>query len=187
MYSMVLMAAMATPADAEAFGKRGGCNGGCTGYVAGCTGCNGYSGGCSGYSYGCCGGTSYSYGCCGGSSCHGGRSGGFLGRRHKHSSNGCCGGYVPSGCCGGGYIPSGCCGGGYIPSSGCCGGVIIVQPAGKSTMPNPDTGKKPGGGAVKPDDGKGAFVPAPMPYGTSSVPAVVLPAVAPAPRGIRVE
>jgi uncharacterized protein (TIGR03000 family) len=124
MYSIVLMAAVATGGpDAATFGKRGGCSG-CYG------GCYGSS-----YSYGCCGG--YSYGCCGGYSCGGG------GLFHKHRSHGCCGGYS-YGCCGGySCFGSGCYGGCYgatYPSYSYPGyygapPVVTVPPAGVPMTP----------------------------------------------------
>lgn len=72
MYSVILIAAMAAPADATAWGHHGGCS------------CSGYS--CTGYSCGGCGG----YGACGG----GHFGGGFLG--HRQSCYGC---YGCSGTC----------------------------------------------------------------------------------------
>jgi uncharacterized protein (TIGR03000 family) len=71
MYSVVLMAALATSGETPDLGRRGGCHGcrggcygGCYGY--GCHGCYG------GYSYGChgCYGGGYAYGCYGGG-CYG--------------------------------------------------------------------------------------------------------------------
>lgn len=81
MYSMILLLAMGTSADAPAWGRHN-CNGGCCGGGYAC--CGGGYGSCGGYYGG--GGR---HGCCGG--------GGY----------GCCGGYY--GCCGGGGM--GCCGG----------------------------------------------------------------------------
>ena len=80
MYSVVLMAALATTtADAPSFGWRGchggwgGCHGG-WGWRGGCYGCNGgwgcYGGGCYG-SHGCYGGWGGCYGGCYGGACNG--------------------------------------------------------------------------------------------------------------------
>lgn len=81
MYSMVLMAAMLPSGDTAAFGKKNGCDGGCTGTV---------SAKCSGGGFL---GLKDKSGCCGGgflglkdkAGCHGG----FLG--HKAKSSGCTG------------------------------------------------------------------------------------------------
>jgi uncharacterized protein (TIGR03000 family) len=92
MYSVVVLMALSTSAEAPEFGRRGGC-GGCGGYSSGCHGysyggCGGYSSGCHGYSYGGCGGR-HSGGCHGQHhSCHGSAV-------HYHS--GCCGGTVTRG------------------------------------------------------------------------------------------
>lgn len=82
MYSIVLMAALASAGDTPNWGH--GCGGGCWGYGHGCYGSyghgcyGGYGYGCygcwGGYGYGCCGG--YGYGCCGGYGCYGGCCGG---------------------------------------------------------------------------------------------------------------
>jgi hypothetical protein len=97
MYSMVLMAAMLPTGDAASFGKKGGCNGGCSGAVASCHG-----GGFLGlHKSNCCGGGSgflghkEKSGCCGG---------GFLGlHKSKSHSSGCTGTPAPTcGCCGSG-------------------------------------------------------------------------------------
>lgn len=112
MYSVVLMMAVTSGAEAPDFGHR--CNG--------CNGCNGCHGGfvsCHGCS-GCFGG-----GCHGCSGCHGGG----LFRRHGcrgcNGCNGCHGGYVVS-CHGGAGCHGGCfggCSGTVVP-----GGGVIVDP-----------------------------------------------------------
>jgi uncharacterized protein (TIGR03000 family) len=66
MYSMVLMAALATGVDMPDLGRRGGCHGcwgcyGCYGCRGGCWGCWGGCWGCWGGCYGCWGGC-YGYG-----------------------------------------------------------------------------------------------------------------------------
>ncbi len=127
MYSVVLLAAMATATETPSFGHKS-CHG-CYASYASCYGCCGgynYAGCCGGYAYaGCCGGYAYAapvrhkhglfHGCCGGYT-YAGCCGGY-------AYGGCCGGYAYAGCCGG-YAYAGCCGGGYLPSySGCYGGV----------------------------------------------------------------
>jgi uncharacterized protein (TIGR03000 family) len=76
MYSVMLMAALATGANAPD------CH-----YPGSCYSCGGgyYSHGCCGYSYGCCGG-SYAHGCCGG---------------YSYGCGGCYGSYAYG--CGGGW------------------------------------------------------------------------------------
>ena len=157
MYSLVMMAAFATGADATpalvaaptADIVLTSCNG-CCGYVTSCTGCCGYSSCYGGYShgwgrkwhghkhgcisYGCCGfnwGPAYSYGCCGWSySCFG--YGGCYG--------GCCGGCYGSWSYGCGYIaPYGA----YIIG----GGGVIVAPA---TVTPPAVATPPAAAPVPP-------------------------------------
>ena len=125
MYSVVLMAALATGGSTPAtwfnchgFGG-GGCCGGCYGGGHGC------SGGCYGTSYGCCGG-----GCCGG--CYGSNWGSWGSSCHGcyGCCGGCCGGYS-TGCCGGccGGYSYGCCGGCTGSSCyGCYGGAVYTSP-----------------------------------------------------------
>ncbi|HEV3263342.1 MAG TPA: TIGR03000 domain-containing protein [Gemmataceae bacterium] len=86
MYSVVLMAALATGGSAPAF-HHGGCHG-CYGGCYGCYGgCYGYYGGC----YGCYGGCYGCHGCWGGCyGCYGGCWGGCYG---GYSCCGCYGGY----------------------------------------------------------------------------------------------
>jgi uncharacterized protein (TIGR03000 family) len=151
MYSMVLMAALATSPDAASFGRGGGCYGGCTGTVVsvGCTGCTGAvvplggccSGSCFGSCFGssCCGGSCYSSGCCGG---RGGLfGGGLFGLRARlFGGGGCCGGSCySSGCCGGSCYSS-CCGGSCFSSScfGSCTGMADFGYGGGFPMVNPN-------------------------------------------------
>jgi len=129
MYSVVLMAALATSSSAPDFGHRHGCSGGYSGCYGGCYGGNyGYGCGCGGYGSGyggyCYGSYGYGgYGCSGyGSHCFGQYSG--------WNSYGCygCSGYGGWSCAGGwggyaGTSPYGywsCSGGG--PYYGCYGG-----------------------------------------------------------------
>lgn len=124
MYSMVLMAALATSPDAASFGRGGGCYGGCTGTVVsvGCGGCTGTVVPVGG---GCCSGSCF--GSCFGSSCTG---------------SGCCGGHVlfprlrslfsfHGGCCGGWSCHSSCCGGSCFSES-CFGGSCYSSCLGSS-------------------------------------------------------
>jgi uncharacterized protein (TIGR03000 family) len=142
MYSVVLMMAMTTGADAPAgFFKGHSCHGGygsCTGEVVsyGCTGSTSY--GCTGSSWGCTGSTSY--GCCGGHSHHAHKS---------HESHGCCGG---GGFLGGlfkGHKSHGCCGGGSCygtVSYGCTGGCVgtpVITTAPAMMKPAEKIEKKP--------------------------------------------
>jgi uncharacterized protein (TIGR03000 family) len=97
MYSLVLMAALAAPADAPSWGHQ---SGGCTGYSTSCTGCYGgcYGGG---GGYGLFGHRS---GCCGGSSnwsCHG--CGGCAGSGYGFSGYGPIAYYGFAGCYGSCY------------------------------------------------------------------------------------
>lgn len=111
MYSMVLVASLATAGDAPAFGKKD--NGGCNG--AGCAGVVVVNGGCNG--------------------CDGGRAG-FLGLcgRHKNKGHGCNGGTVVySGCYGGG---AGCYG--SVPVV--AGPVVAGPVTGPVVMPMGDGG-----------------------------------------------
>jgi hypothetical protein len=161
MYSMVLVASLATAGDAPEFGhknKGGGCQGA---VVAAPVGCYGSGVGCYGSGVG-------SYG----ASCHGGgRSGGFLGG-HKNRGSGCQGSVVvasPVGCYGGG-VGAGCDGGrGGLFSrlghknkgSGCHGAVVAAAPCGccGSTV-----GVPVGGPVLMPNPG-GTVVPVPMDKG----------------------
>jgi uncharacterized protein (TIGR03000 family) len=101
MYSMILLLAMGTSADAPASGRMG---------------CNG----CCGGGYACCGG---GYGCCGGY-----YGGGYGGRRHGCCGGGygCCGGSY--GCCGGGG--AGCCGGMMAPGMAPRNAEMVPAPKG---------------------------------------------------------
>lgn len=139
MYSLVMMAALATGADATpapvvaAPVVLTSC-GGCCGYVTSCTGCTGCYGGCYG-------------------GCHGwGHGRKWHGHKHGCISYGCCGfnwGPVCGGygsCCGYSYscigYGGGCCGGYGVYNYGGCGslpaygmyniggGGVIVAPAG---------------------------------------------------------
>jgi uncharacterized protein (TIGR03000 family) len=87
MYSVILLAAMSTPADVPAWGPlfhRHSCSG-CTGYsCGGCSGCSGACSGCSGYS--CSGCTGYSC-----SGCSGGRV--VAAYPYPGWGCGCCGGH----------------------------------------------------------------------------------------------
>jgi uncharacterized protein (TIGR03000 family) len=127
MYSVVLMMAMTSGAEAPDFGRGGGCCGCCGGGYSGC-----YGGGCYGGGGGCHGGGRLfggRHGCHGGGGCYGGGcyGGGY---------GGCYGGGY-GGCYGGGMSYGGCYGGGY---GGCTGG-IIMQSGGKpediKKMPKP--------------------------------------------------
>jgi len=98
MYTLVMMAALTTNANAPAWGCRGCCHGcwGCFGCWGGCRGCHGCWGGCRGCAgcYGCtgCSGCYASWGACYGgcAGCYGGYGGCY----------GCYGGYAgyASGC-----------------------------------------------------------------------------------------
>jgi uncharacterized protein (TIGR03000 family) len=132
MYSVVLMMAVTTGAEAPELGRHG-CNGGygCSGYSCGGGGCygggcyggGGCFGGCSGWGGGCHGGGLFGGGCHGGGrGCHGG--GLFSGRHGCHGGNSC-------GCCGGGY---GGCYGGCVGGYGCTG-CIGIAPAVETKPP----------------------------------------------------
>ncbi len=132
MYSVVLMMALTSGGDAQAFGHHGGC---CGGYSSCCGG--GYSSCCGGYAYSgyssCCGGYSSCCGggyssCCGGYSCCGGGHHRLFGGHHHGS---CCGGGYSS-CCGGSYGGYSSCCGGY---SGCCGGMMYAPVMAPATTP----------------------------------------------------
>jgi uncharacterized protein (TIGR03000 family) len=132
MYSVVLLAAMATATetpDCHGHGGSGGCVGTCYG---GCYGYGGGSGGCYG-SYGCWG-ASYGggYGSCWGASCYG--------------SYGCWGGWGHSYGCHGCYGCYGCFG-------SCYGQMTVVPPGGKP----PEGIDKPKDGKEKPPE---ALLPA---------------------------
>lgn len=157
MYSVVLLAAMSTPGDATAFGKKGGCYGGaacygtvsygCTG-VASCYGCTGMGScygstivvgaGCHGascYGAACYGAACYGSSCygasCFGSSCYGGcggkAKGGFLGLRGGKHS--CHGGSSCYGSCFGSCY-GGCQGSGVVVGAGCYGSGCYGVPGG---------------------------------------------------------
>lgn len=145
MYSVILMAALATGGEApDCHFRHGGCHG-CYGSCYGsCHGScyGGWYGGCNG----CCGGisygySSYSYGCCGG--CCG----------YSSYSYGCCGG-----CCGGVTSYYGCCGGCTGSCYGGFGGVIAEPVYGPAVVPGPVVPSAPvmppakGEGASKKDD-----------------------------------
>lgn len=144
MYSIVLMAALATGGSTPDW-HHGcyGCHGGCYG----CTGC-----------YGCYGGFG-----CGGYACHGGYGGCHWGWAcHGCYVNYCGGGYGCWGCsgCYGGYGCGGCygCYGGYgcsacygcYASCGCFGGYaapyMAPAPGGMAPPPAPGPGPKEGKG-----------------------------------------
>jgi uncharacterized protein (TIGR03000 family) len=151
MYSVVLLMALSNGAEAPAaHHRRGGCDGGCTGYVeTSCTGGYGCAGSCSGgghhrghkhrgHGHSCNGGcTGYAaapvYSCsggygCEGSSCHGGGHKLFGGHKHR-GGHGCCGG---GSCYGSAYAG---CTGGY---AGCTGGVPYgAMPYGGTMVPPP--------------------------------------------------
>ncbi|MCZ2340616.1 MAG: TIGR03000 domain-containing protein [Bacteroidales bacterium] len=109
MYSLILMAAVASGPDANSFGWKHhrACYGCCYGYYATCYGC------CGGYAscYGCCGGYSAYYGCCGG----------FHHHHRPYYYGGAC-----YGSCYGSWYGAGCYGScygyGYSCCGGCCGG-----------------------------------------------------------------
>src|SRR5205823_3802702 len=122
MYSMVLVASLATAGDAPAFGHKGG--------------------------DGCYGGGAACYG--GGAGCHGGGRAGFLGLRHK--GGGCHGGMSYGGCYGsGGYYGGAGCygstpvyGGGYYGAPP--GGVLM--PGAPGGVPVPTTTPVPMPGVI---------------------------------------
>jgi len=138
MYSVVLMMAVTSGAEAPDFGRRGcnGCNGGCHGgYVS-----------CHGGGHGCFGGCS---GCHSGG--HGCRGGGlFSGLFRKHGCNGCNGCH---GSCHGGYVGchgshggfGGCTGGGYYGGGGYPGGVIVPGTGPGGVIVEPKTKEMPKG------------------------------------------
>ena len=116
MYSVVLMAALATASSSPQFGHRNGCNGCYGGGHAVASGC-----------YGCYGGGGWGSGCYGsGWGCHGGRS--CFGSSSGWNCFGCHGGYGSSwGCYGSPYATWGCYGSsfyhanGVLHGSGCTG------------------------------------------------------------------
>ena len=142
MYSVVLMAALATGGNAPAFHHHG-CHGGCYGCYGGCYGswggCYGSYGGCYGC-YGCHGCWGGCYGCYGGwynggcwGSCYGGwYNGGCWGSCYGYYG-GCYGGYSCYGCYGG-YS----CYGGYGFSDYAPGYAVPAGPGGPEKVMPPD-------------------------------------------------
>lgn len=158
MYSLILMAAVASGPEAEGFGgKWRSCHGCCGAYYSAC--------------YGCCG---YNYSCCGYASCYGGGYyscyGCYGGHHHKplYYGYGC---YACYGSCYGSWYGSSCYGScygyGYSCSGGCCGGYmsgpytggIIVESAPvapEATPATPSTPSTPPAAAPKANDNSSA-------------------------------
>jgi uncharacterized protein (TIGR03000 family) len=165
MYSMVLMMALTSGAEAPAFGHS---------YVSEscCGGCCSSSccGGTVVYSTCCGGGCSSS--CCGYSSCCGGGHklfSGFGGWFKHHSCCGGCCGYSSccGGCCGGTVITSGCCG-------GCCGGTVVAPAAPAAPAPT-KVMEEPKKEDMKKDEPKKDVLPEPKKEARNTVaPATIL-------------
>lgn len=105
MFSVVLMAALATGSSTPGWHWGNGCQGGSKGCHGGCNGCYGGGYGCYGSGYGCYGGCSGCYGGCRGSysgcwGCNGGCYGSYTSPYQCHGCYGCygcfgCSGYTP--------------------------------------------------------------------------------------------